>query len=87
MNHYKRHASGEDIEQYTSVIKIEGYIGTWYIVDEVAHPITCKPIYLLEQKKFGDEVANIIVDHKGAVLFDEAWNGFADFKDYLISEE
>ena len=87
MKHYKQHISGEEINYHTSRIKIRGYIGTWYVIDKAEHPITRKPIYLLEHEKYGDEVAGIIVDQKGTVLLDEAWNGFEDFEDHLISEE
>lgn len=57
-------------------IKIEGYKGTWYVVDKTIY--NGKRYYLLESEIWGDEAPCLIIDEKGNVILDEVWNGFGD---------
>lgn len=56
---------------------IDGYEGTWYVVD--IETVDGKEIFLLENEEYGDETFGIIIDKDRNVLVDEAWNGFADY--------
>lgn len=63
-------------------IKINGHVGTWYVVDE-GWFLTRKSSVLhhfleLEHETFGDEAAHIIVDDYGHIIMDDIWNGFDD---------
>lgn len=62
-------------------IEIEGHKGTWYVVD--SEIINNKPYFLLEHEEYGDEAVHLIVDKTGKCVFEEAYNGFDDFKDNL----
>ena len=56
---------------------IDGYEGTWYVVD--TETIDGKELFLLENEEYGDETFGIIIDKDRNVLVDEAWNGFSDY--------
>lgn len=60
-------------------IKIEGHIGTWYVIDETK----CKGerVFLLEHETFGDEAACLIVNEKLEIILEDVWNGFDDLED------
>lgn len=62
-------------------IEIEGHKGTWYVVD--SEMINDKPYFLLEHEEYGDEAEHLVVDKTGKCVFEEAYNGFDDFKDNL----
>lgn len=67
---------------------IDGYEGTWYVVD--TETVDGKELFLLENEEYGDETFGIIIDKDRNVLIDEAWNGFADYHekyDNLTPEE
>jgi len=38
-------------------------------------------LFLLESRKFGDEVACLIVDKKKQLVMEDVWNGFDDLED------
>lgn len=57
-------------------IKIEGHVGTWYVIDESIW--NGKKVYLLEHEQYGDSAANLIVDESLKVLADDVWNGFEE---------
>ena len=61
-------------------IKVDGYIGTWYVIDEMMWK--CGMVYLLEHETYGDEAACLIVNKNLDVILDDVWNGFDDL-DYL----
>ena len=63
-------------EQSKYGIKVEGYRGTWYIIDRTYH--NGERVYLLESEQQGDEVAGLIVNSKIEIIVDEVWNGFDD---------
>lgn len=67
---------------------IDGYEGTWYVVD--TETVDGKELFLLENENYGDETFGIIIDKDRNVLVDEAWNGFSDYHekyDNLTPEE
>lgn len=57
-------------------IKINGHIGTWYVINECHHK--GNKVYLLEHEQYGDEAACLIVDESLSVFQDNVWNGFND---------
>ena len=57
-------------------IKIEGYVGKWYVIDETY--FKSQRVYLLEHETYGDEAACLIVDDKLNVVLDDVHNGFDD---------
>ena len=64
-------------------IKVKGYKGTWYIIDEAF--IQAKKVYLLESEVWGEDVPALVVDKNLNVLLDECYNGFDDYI-YMIEE-
>ena len=73
----------------TDKIKIPGYRGTWYVVEEdVFHrPLNNGttediPVYFLEHETYGDETAWICVDDDLNVVLDDVWNGKDDLREY-----
>ncbi len=66
-----------EISSDSDALIIDGYEGTWYVVD--TETIDGKELFLLENEEYGDETFGIIIDKDRNVLVDEAWNGFADY--------
>lgn len=73
-------------------IRVEGHVGTWYVIDDGRFALTPdtadgKPLtirrhlFLLEHETYGDEAACIIVDEDGKMVLDDVWNGFEDLED------
>lgn len=60
-------------------IKINGHIGTWYVVD--THIFRGDQCYELEHEDYGNDAAHIIVDPEGNVLVDDVWNGYLDLEE------
>lgn len=60
-------------------IKIEGHIGTWYVIDETEWK--GERAFLLEHETFGDEAACLIVNEKLKIILEDVWNGFDDLED------
>lgn len=63
-------------------ITIEGYTGTWYVIDTNETPFG--DLFLLESEVYGDETASLIVDENGLVLLDYVWNGFDDLFEGVV---
>ena len=83
----KKSLEGE-ITADSDELVIDGYEGTWYVVD--TEIVDGKELFLLENEEYGDETFGIIIDKDRNVLVDEAWNGFADYHekyDNLTPEE
>ena len=83
----KESLEGEISADSDSLI-IDGYEGTWYVVD--TETVDGKELFLLENENYGDETFGIIIDKDRNVLVDEAWNGFSDYHekyDNLTPEE
>ena len=60
-------------------IKIEGYSGTWHVIDETFwHG---RKVYLLEHDTYGDMTASLIINKDKQVILGGVWNGFADLDD------
>lgn len=66
-----------EITADSDALIIDGYEGTWYVVD--TETIDGKELFLLENEDYGDETFGIIIDRDRNILVDEAWNGFADY--------
>lgn len=65
------------ITENSDEIIIDGYEGTWYVVD--TETVDGKELFLLENEEYGDETFGIIIDKDRNVLVGEAWNGFSDY--------
>ena len=65
------------ITENSDELIIDGYEGTWYVVD--TETVDGKELFLLENEEYGDETFGIIIDKDRNVLVDEAWNGFSDY--------
>lgn len=64
-------------------ITMEGYTGTWYVIDTNETPFG--DLFLLESEVYGDETACLIVDENGLVLLNDVWNGFEDlFEEVML---
>lgn len=77
-----------EISSDSDALIIDGYEGTWYVVD--TEIVDGKELFLLENEEYGDETFGIIIDKDRNVLVDEAWNGFSDYHekyDNITSEE
>ena len=72
----KKSLEGE-ITADSDELVIDGYEGTWYVVD--TEIVDGKELFLLENEEYGDETFGIIIDKDRNVLVDEAWNGFSDY--------
>lgn len=57
-------------------IKIEGHVGTWYVIDETEWK--GEKVYLLEHETYGDEAACLIVDNKLNIILEDVWNGLEE---------
>jgi hypothetical protein len=65
-------------------IRIEGHLGTWYVIDTVdseRHGM----LFLLENEDIGDDAACLIVSEDGKVILDDVWNGFLDYEEWLTN--
>ena len=61
-------------------ITVEGYIGTWYAIDETE--VGGEKFFLLEHEEYGDEAACVAVNEQGKLVAEDLWNGFdEDFQD------
>lgn len=59
-------------------VKIEGYRGTWYVIESKILPRG--EFFLLEHETYGDETACLIVNEKLEVIVEDVWNGFEDLE-------
>lgn len=72
-------------------IKVEGHVGTWYVIDEGRFVLTpdtergpqtiTAHLFLLEHEQHGDEAASVIVDEDGRLIMEDVYNGFDDLED------
>lgn len=62
-------------------IKMNGWIGKWYIIDEREY--RGEMYYMLEHETYGDETEHLIVSYQPASGFmlelDEVYSGWTDF--------
>lgn len=64
-------------------IKIEGYRGKWYVIDDTIY--NAQQWFLLEHETYGDETASLIVDCFGNVAgetWDDIRTGLEDCFEY-----
>ena len=60
-------------------IKMDGWIGKWYIIDEKM--IDGEMLYLLEHETYGDETEHLIAayrDNEWVLVLEDVWNGWLD---------
>ena len=69
------------ISEGSDKIKVEGHIGTWYVIDSAIY--NGKELFLLEHETYGDETACLIVDSYNNLILEDVWNGFSDYEDFL----
>ncbi len=79
------------ITRISTRIKVEGHVGTWYVIDSgyfVLTPDTKRGpetfyahCFLLEHEEYGDEVPCVIVSEDGKLLAEDVYNGFEDLED------
>ena len=61
-------------------IRINGYRGTWYVID---CDIWCGQfVYLLESEQYGDEMPCLIVNQFDDVILDDVYNGLDELNYY-----
>ena len=81
---FKKWVKGEDLTDNTEKIKVEGYIGEWYVIKTETYMSdkgTAEKLFLVEHEDYGDETAGLILDIKGNLIMDEVWNGFLDYEE------
>ena len=66
-------------------ICVAGHIGTWYVIN--AENIAGEDLFLLESEQYGDEAANLIVDGYGRLILEEVYNGFDDYREYVLTNQ
>ena len=64
-----------------SGIKIDGYDGTWHVIDVKPRELygRIQPLLLMEHDRYGDEAACLLVTESYKVVLDDVWNGYSDF--------
>ena len=65
------------LDLHSDEIEIEGYTGTWYVMD--VQRVKDRDLFLLESEIYGDEAACLIVNENRNVVMDNVHNGFADY--------
>ena len=55
-------------------IKIEGRVGTWYVVSEKEY--NGETYYLVESEEYGDEAAWLLIDSEFNEKLDEIYDGW-----------
>lgn len=77
---YINHVKGQPITRNTDNIRIEGHIGTWYVIDETNY--RQRKVFLLEHEQYGDEAACIAVDENGIIVCKDIYDDFPNCLDY-----
>ena len=57
-------------------IRVEGYRGTWYVIDEAVRD--GRRYYLLESEKWGDEAPNLLTDAEMNVIADDMYDNIEE---------
>ena len=71
-------------------VKIEGHRGTWYSITEGRKFVINgkeEELFLYEHEKYGDEAAHVIANSDGKLYMENVWNGWWDWKEYVLSEQ
>ena len=72
------------IKKNSENISIEGWVGTWYVIDSRVY--NSERLYLLQHEKYGDMTGHLIVTKYGNVILDDVWNGFDDYDEAIERE-
>lgn len=69
-------------------IRVEGHIGTWYVIDVDKRKIDGRfeTLLLLEHEIYGGDTASVIVDSNYNLILDDVWNGFADYDETFCDD-
>lgn len=67
----------DEITADSDELIIDGYEGTWYVVD--TETVDGRELFLLESENYGDETAGVIIDKDRNVIMSDVWNGFSDY--------
>ena len=67
----------DEITADSDELIIDGYEGTWYVVD--TETVDGRKLFLLESENYGDETAGVIIDKDRNVIMSDVWNGFSDY--------
>ena len=70
-----KHLVPSTVDQHSSGVKVEGHVGTWYVIDS-KEMTKYGDLFLLEHETYGDEAACLIVDRFGKVILMDVFNGF-----------
>lgn len=65
-------------------VKVEGYRGTWYVVDEVT--FFYKDYYLLEHNFYGEDAPWVAIDTNGKLVMEDITGGVEEFLDRMDEE-
>lgn len=79
------HGATEILNEKSRCIRVDGHIGTWYVMD--TKNIDGKNYFLLEHEQHGDVAANIILDGFGTLILEGVYNGFDDLLDSMEVEK
>jgi len=75
----KRESKSAVITNNSENIKVDGYRGTWYVIDSAIY--NGRKYFLLEHEYYGDETCGLIVDSRGnfvAETYDDIITGLED---------
>lgn len=73
------------ITEHSTGIVIDGHFDTWYTIDKTE--VNGKSYFLMENEKYGDEAAAVIIDESGKPVMDDVYNGFEDLQEFLENEQ
>lgn len=74
--------NNERITETSEHIHVQGYRGTWYVIDTYYNEQEDCELFLLEHETYGDMTECLIVDEDCNVILDDVWNGFEDYEEY-----
>lgn len=62
-------------------IKVEGHVGTWYVIDETTW--YGKKFFLLEHETFGEDADNVVITERGSLIFEDIVGGITEVRELL----
>lgn len=65
--------------EHGTIVKVNGHRGSWSVI--ACEVIRGRKLNLLEHTFYGDEAANLIVNEKGALVMEDVYNGFDDYRE------
>ena len=77
----ERELNNEPLNEKSDGITVQGYTGTWYVID--INDGYGPRLFLLESEEDGDECAHLIVDEHAVAVWDGCYNDWDDLDDAL----